>query len=154
VLVSLPSDLATLALITLLPKPEVSASNEDSQGSAARELRLWQVATAQRVNALQPAGGPAVAYAALHSLTGGPAVHVASHRAKAVAALKALAGLREQLRIRVSKESLSLRLSGQELQSAVHHALLQSLLRAGWSQLSDSFLLSETPAAALWDLAC
>ena len=140
--------------IGLLPKPEVSSGSRDSQGSAARELGLWQVVTAQKVNDLQPGGRPAVAFAVVYSPTGDPAVQVVCHRANAVAALKALAGLREQLRIRVSKERLSLRLSGQELQSATHHALLQSLLRAGWSQLSDSFLLSETPAAAICDHAC
>lgn len=146
VLLALPSDLATLALITVLPRPDVGAAAEGNEGiSSARRLALWQAATVQQVNSLQPGGAASAAYAALHALTGDPAVHVVCHKARAVAILKALAGMREQLRLRVSKESLSLRLSGPELQSAAHAVLTQTLLRAGWSQLSDSFLLRTQP---------
>ena len=141
-LVTLPSDLAALALITVLPRADVGIADEDStRTTPAKELALWQATAVRQVNSLQPGGAASAAYAALHTLTGGPAVHVVCHKTKAVAILKALAGMREQLRLRVSKESLSLRLSGQELQSAVHAVMTQTLLRAGWSQLSDSFLL-------------
>lgn len=142
VLVTLPSDLAALALITILPRPDVGAAAKDSKETPSdRELALWQAVTVQQVHSMQPGGAASAAFAALHAQPGGPAVHVVCHKAKAVAILKALAGVREQLRLRVSKESLSLRLSSQELQSAVHAVLIQTLLRAGWSQLSDSFLL-------------
>ena len=145
-LVSLPSDLATLALIILLPGDGASAcfargAPEDVLTCSARALRLWQLDTVRQVKSLQPGGGPLVAYSVPHDPTGHAAVHVVCHKSSAVATFRALAALKQQLQLKVSKECMRLRLSVQDLQSAVQHVLLQTLAHAGWSQLSHDFLL-------------
>ena len=145
-LVSLPSDLATLALIILLPADGANAryargAAEDVLTCSARALRLWQLDAVRKVNSLQPGGVPLVAYSASQDPTGHAAVHVVCHKNTVVATFRALAALKQQLQLKVSNECICLRLSVQDLQPALQHVLLQTLANAGWSQLSHNFLL-------------
>ena len=152
-LVSLPSDLANLALITLLPT-DAGGAAEEALSKSARSLRLWQVETVRQVNALQPGGGPLVAHSPSYNPTGHAAVHVVCHKTSAVATFRALAALKQQLQLKVSRECMCLRLSSQDLQSAVQHILLQTLVQSGWSQLSSTFLLRASPAFAESPVIC
>ena len=152
-LVALPADLANLALITLLPA--VDANNKCGRSAAdvslpysAGALRLWEVDTARQVNSMQPGGGPLVAHSASYNPTVHAAVHVVCHKTNAVATFRALAALKQQLQLRVSRECLCLRLSSQDLQLSVQKVIVHTLVQAGWSQLSNSFLLRASLACA------